>query len=269
MEVASIMRADPVTITAAASLDEALRLMDRHDIRHLPVLEDGALSGMLSDRDLLESTGWRRSGNVEPDGRVRAHMRMPVETIGLSIDVATAAAELVQSRANCLAVMDDGGLAGLVSDSDFLHAYVSAVRSGQFRREHDVPVITVAVRDLIAGTPETSIAEARELLRNHRIRHLPLLERGHVVALVSDRDLRLAIGRGSSLDAPIGSLVPRSIISIEPRARLSHAAELMLLHSIGSLVVGEGTQALGILTSSDVLDHAANLSWNGRRSHGI
>ncbi len=52
MVVSEIMTTDPVTITAESSVSEALEAMADLNIRHLPVTEEGALSGMLSDRDL-------------------------------------------------------------------------------------------------------------------------------------------------------------------------------------------------------------------------
>jgi acetoin utilization protein AcuB len=96
MKVADVMTPEPVTIESVSSLDRALELMDRLDIRHLPVLEDGRLAGILSDRDVLEATGWRLHGHGDPDGQVRAHMRMPIESVkprrgcppGRGVDVA-------------------------------------------------------------------------------------------------------------------------------------------------------------------------------------
>ena len=58
MEVRSIMTPDPLTLTADADLDSAMQLMDEHDVRHVPVMEDDRLVGVLSDRDLLSATGW-------------------------------------------------------------------------------------------------------------------------------------------------------------------------------------------------------------------
>lgn len=50
--VADIMTADPVTIESTASLAEALSLMQAGGFRHLPVLRNGAVAGMLSIRDI-------------------------------------------------------------------------------------------------------------------------------------------------------------------------------------------------------------------------
>ena len=77
MRVSSIMTVEPVTIAPSATPDEAVRLMDEHGVRHLPVLEGGKLLSVVSDRDLLEATGWLPSASAvyatspSPDPRFR------------------------------------------------------------------------------------------------------------------------------------------------------------------------------------------------------
>lgn len=49
--VSSLMTRQPVTCSPSDSLHEVLQLMSRHHIRHLPVLDDGTLVGVISARD--------------------------------------------------------------------------------------------------------------------------------------------------------------------------------------------------------------------------
>ena len=55
-EVKDIMTANPITVTPEESMDACMSLMTEKRIRHLPVVANGKLFGMLSIRDLLEST---------------------------------------------------------------------------------------------------------------------------------------------------------------------------------------------------------------------
>src|SRR2546426_9196882 len=55
-----------------------------------------------------------------------------------------------------------------------------------------------SVRDLmtpapLSVSPNTPVNEARALMQRHRIRHLPVLEDGRLVGIVSDRDIRLVL----------------------------------------------------------------------------
>ena len=47
--------------------------------------------------------------------------------------------------------------------------------------------------NVITASPDTTLADALKLTRGHRIRHLPVMQNGRLVGLVSDRDLRLAM----------------------------------------------------------------------------
>ena len=60
-----VMTRDPVSVGAAASLDDAMDLMRKHNVRHLPVMADGYLSGFLSMRDLVHFDLERKTQEVD------------------------------------------------------------------------------------------------------------------------------------------------------------------------------------------------------------
>jgi acetoin utilization protein AcuB len=125
---------------------------------------------------------------------------------------------------------------------------------------------------LVTLSPETSVSEALTLCRERRIRHIPILEGGHLVGVVTDRDLRdasPALGdpeRASALQKiRVGDVMTREVITTDPEDSIENAAQVMYEHKIQSLpvvtegpVVDEGSavaeeELLGIVTSSDVM----------------
>ena len=125
---------------------------------------------------------------------------------------------------------------------------------------------------LVTLSPETSVAEALTLCRERRIRHIPILEGGHLVGVVTDRDLRdasPALGdpeRASALQKiRVRDVMTREVITTDPEDSIENAAQVMYEHKIQSLpvvtegpVVDEGSavaeeELLGIVTSSDVM----------------
>jgi len=62
LPVAECLTGEPVSVAADATLDEALRRMSEHAVRRLPVMRDGRVAGMLSERDVLLHVPRRRSG---------------------------------------------------------------------------------------------------------------------------------------------------------------------------------------------------------------
>jgi len=128
MRVRDLMTPDPITVTPTDSLETAMSYMVSKRIRELPVLEDGVLTGILTERDVKMALGpdARRMDleAIDPrqlDGAVDWFMTPGVETI---IDTATlgeATAKLVDLRIGALPVVDeDGGLVGILSVTDVL-----------------------------------------------------------------------------------------------------------------------------------------------------
>jgi acetoin utilization protein AcuB len=125
---------------------------------------------------------------------------------------------------------------------------------------------------LVTLSPEASVAEALTLCRKRRIRHIPILEEGRLVGIVSDRDLRDA---SPTLGDPerarilqelrVADVMSREVITVDPQDSIENAAQQMYELKIESLpVVSEGAVAdagstvaeeevLGIVTSSDVM----------------
>lgn len=96
------------------------------------------------------------------------------------------------------------------------------------------------------------------------VRHLPVVENGTLVGIVSDRDLRRSLdtipGSGRSglqdpLERPVSELMSSDVISVNPETELVEVIDLMLEHKIGAVpVVGvDGLKLLGIISYIDVL----------------
>ncbi len=113
------MTRDVVTVPSTATVADALDTLNVHTIRHLPVLDDGRVVGILSDRDL------RRAMTGRPDETTVADVLTadPV-TVGPEDRVEKAARLLVEHDVGCVPVVDGGRLVGIVTASDLLRAYV-------------------------------------------------------------------------------------------------------------------------------------------------
>ena len=118
LRVRDAMTRDVVTLGPGASAAEAWRLCRDMNIRHLPVVDEGRLVGLVSDRDLRDtspprgSTGerdalnWSRLGDIMTTGLATIH---PLDTID------HAARELHDRKIGCLPVVADGALVGIIN----------------------------------------------------------------------------------------------------------------------------------------------------------
>ena len=114
-------------------------------------------------------------------------------------------------------------------------------------------------RDVVTLGPEASAAEAWAVCREHNIRHVPVVEEGRLVGLVSDRDLRDVRGGGGEResDTPrwvrLGDMMTRNIVTIHPLDTIEHAAREIYDRKIGCLPVVADGELVGITTSSDMM----------------
>jgi acetoin utilization protein AcuB len=116
-------------------------------------------------------------------------------------------------------------------------------------------------REVYTLGPGASAAEAWALCREHRIRHVPIVDEGRLVGMVSDRDLRdvsppRGEGQGDTQTGRwvrIADMMTRDLLTIDPLATIEQAARLIHEHRIGCLPVVADGELAGIVTSSDMM----------------
>ena len=106
----------------------------------------------------------------------------------LSIDADASVLEAVQlmveMNVGSLLVTDGGEIAGIVTERDYLRRVTL-----EGRTETETRVGEIMSSPLVIATPETTIDECMAVMTDRRIRHLPVVEDGDVVGLVSIGDL--------------------------------------------------------------------------------
>jgi acetoin utilization protein AcuB len=102
-------------------------LMNTRHLRHLPVMEDGDVVGIISQRDLFKATmssamgfGEKAQQGFLHSVRVKAIMVYPVVTVAPETTVDAAIELILQKGIGCLPVVENGQLVGLVTKTDLL-----------------------------------------------------------------------------------------------------------------------------------------------------
>ena len=111
-------------------------------------------------------------------------------------------------------------------------------------------------RDLETIAPSAALADALEVMERRRIRHLPVLDEGKLVGLLSDRDTRRCLEGGQSADAASVREVmtpAKKLRCVSAGTTVREAAELICREKINSLPVVQNETLVGIVTSEDLL----------------
>lgn len=116
------------------------------------------------------------------------------------------------------------------------------------------------VRDFMTTQPVTigaaqTLAAAHRLMRDHEIRHLPVLSAGKIVGLVSLRDLHLVetFGDADPESVPVEDAMTAEPYCVSPLAHLETVARQMAEHKFGSAIVVDRDRVVGMFTTVDAL----------------
>jgi CBS domain-containing membrane protein len=120
------MMGSPVTLKPEDTLDLANDVISLGRIRHIPVVEDGRLIGLLSERDMLGAAaatifGLKKSKSaLLKTFLIKDVMKKKVVTVTLETPIKDAAHLMKENRIGCVPVVSAGALVGLVTTTDIL-----------------------------------------------------------------------------------------------------------------------------------------------------
>ncbi|RRD70196.1 MULTISPECIES: CBS and ACT domain-containing protein [unclassified Desulfovibrio] len=143
-----------------------------------------------------------------------------------------------------------------------------------------MPVQDWMTADVVSVGPETSLLKVGKLMKDHNVRRIPVVdERGHVIGIISDRDVRDASpSKATTLDMYemhylLAELKAKSImtakpVTVKPFDTVEHAALIMLERKVGGLPVVDDTGKLvGIISDHDVFKAMVDIT--GARLGGL
>jgi len=109
-------------------------------------------------------------------------------------DTVQAAARIMQTEdTGAVPVVTEGRVLAVVTDRDIVVRVVA--EGGSFSS----PVRTIASRDVVCATPDMSTREASDLMSEHQVRRLPVVENDRLVGIVSIGDLAVKEGKDTRI----------------------------------------------------------------------
>ena len=115
----------------------------------------------------------------------------------------------------------------------------------------------------ITISPRTTLSEANRIMKDHRVRRLPVVDEGKLVGIITTGDLREAApSMATSLSVfeltylldkvSVDKIMRRNVITVSPKTSVRDAAEIMLQNKISGLPVVDMKRVVGIITESDL-----------------
>jgi acetoin utilization protein AcuB len=131
--------------------------------------------------------------------------------------------------------------------------------------EEIMKVKELMTKEVLTVCPTDKIDRVFFLINFENIRHVPVVDKGKLVGMLSDRDLKKVLGPAKKfVEKPDGTtvtiasrqvrtLMSRKLTTIEPEQRAADAAAIMAKRKIGALPVVHKQKLIGIITATDIL----------------
>lgn len=266
-----------VTIGPNASLDDARKTLGRCEIRHLPVVDDGRVVGMVSERDISIVLGRVQQPNSHSDEtdsqetripmQVQGFMSSPVWCVDARSDVGEIIDMMLEYRISALPVTAKDKLIGVITVTDALRCLLDYCRSQPYDQlNRDTVIAHMSEPEVVADYSDYVHIVLASMVRMQSYYALVVLD-DRLVGVISDRDLRRRLGvsvRGS-LDAhpelhdshefrTAGQIMTSNPKTATADTLLTQAVSMMIQYRIGALPIlnGDGTVA-GLLSATDLM----------------
>jgi CBS domain-containing protein len=256
--VRDIMSEQILTIGPNDEVRLAVQMMLWGAFRHLPVVDEGRLVGVLTEHDVHRAQAARLA---QGGTKVAAVMTREAATAAPDDSVEEAARRMADDHIGSLPVVDGGRLVGIVTSYDVMRSLAEAPP----RNPSALSVADVMCRAPRSVGVESKLADAVAEMVHRDVRHLPVVDGSHrVVGILSDRDVRAAIGDpvavlrgeclGATLELAVGEVMTENPITAREEHTLDELADALLDERVGALpVVDESDHLIGIVSYVDIL----------------
>lgn len=129
----------------------------------------------------------------------------------------------------------------------------------------DAPVSAIMTRNIVKLKLTDELSTAESLFKKNHIRHLPVVEHGHIVGMLSYTDL-LRISFADAVDEDgegiettvynmfsIEQVMTKKVVSVGPDTSIEQVGKVFLTHEFHALPVVQDDTLLGIVTTTDII----------------
>ena len=256
-ELVSDLQAQDVMLCGVTGIDRkrpihrAVSLMLPKNVTSLPVVDQGSLIGILSDKDLLRSFYEVRY----LPGKVEDYMTDNITTFDVEDRFSDICQCLIKNSFRQVPILCQGKLAGVITRSDLIRTFLKNNRSHHpVDQGHELIAENAMTCGLLTLRPEASLVEAMEMTTIHDITGIPIVSPTlELLGIITEKDLLQAIDRPDVLSATVEAYMTRRVIAFERKSRVGAICECLLKYDFHQVPIVDQNTLVGIINRSDIL----------------
>ena len=250
LEVGDIMTEDVTTVCPGSSVVSAAKIMSEKNISCIIVSENGGLSGMVTETDLLkravaDSNDFRKM-------KIEHIMSSPVRSVPCNLSVLEAGKIMEAENIRRLVVLEDERLAGIITQTDIVRVLTSYMMWKN--------ISELMTSDVAAIASSATVKEAAEVMASRDISCLVAMDNEDVVGIFTERDLlkRVIALKRNPAQTILQNVMSSPVMSVPSNYPIPSASKMMEKMKIRRLLVMDDKTLLGVVTQTDILKAIKN-----------
>ena len=254
MKVKDVMTENVIFVDKDVDLNYVLKLMKKHGITKIPVVEEKKLIGIITDNKIAVKLGSIRNRGI-PASRLHASSvtEKNIEIISPDAELKTILKTVGEPGPTMLSVIEEGKLIGVITKADLLPLVKSEKKVKEIMHEN-----------IHSVSPDDRIIHARRRMIDENVARLPVMNNGNLIGIISDNEIVFALAE-LKRSFPLGKQKHRleellvndamktTVILADANISVEDAAKIMIKNNIGFLPLMENKKVIGIITRTDLL----------------
>jgi CBS domain-containing protein len=183
------MTKNVVSVKVSAKISEAIELMKEKNLGGLPVVDgENRVRAIITERDIANLFADRISGI-----KVSQVMSEKVITALFKTTIFEAERTMTTQGFRRLPIISDGKVMGIITTMDIIRFFGSGtvfkyLQSGTIIQVLNTPALEIATKDVSTITPDADVGQAAKMMQDKNIGALPVVEKGKLVGMLTERD---------------------------------------------------------------------------------
>jgi CBS domain-containing protein len=269
MHVKDIMKEEVVHVDKDQNIQDALKLMKKHKISRLPVVNINTdhireLVGIVTEKDIALRLGSSKYGNLPPSHfHVSTVMKQDPIVIESNQNIGIAAQTMIKNKIDGMPVINDCEIVGMLTKTDFLEICKGKpFNATSIADRMETNLVTVSSSD--------RLVHARRCLIDKEVGRLPVVEEDILEGIITAKDVAKAMISFRKIvpdkyknarirNLLVGDVMTQNVKVIDGESTLDQAATIMLENRISGIPVELDGMLKGIITKTDLINFVVEL----------